>query len=230
VLPAGKVAWRDDPMPAGSTLRFGTSRFRYGWHVHTLDVSRDGKLALTTNDSNVPRVFDLTTGRVLHTLGNQGSVDVGLLSPDGRTIIVQQMFDLIVCDAARGTALRTIKGPRTNGGRNGLLTLTPDGKAVAVVSEGKFVHLLDFEGGNTIRTFEAENPESKLNGFPPVMAVTFSPDGKRMATGGYDNDQAGEFARLSRQAELRASQPGVFPRRQNAGDPRREFRLGPPPL
>jgi RNA polymerase sigma factor (sigma-70 family) len=195
--PEDNVAQRDDPLPAGSTLRFGTSRFRYGWQVHALSVSRDGKLALATNDGDVPRVFDLTTGRVLHTLGNQGSVDVGVFSPDGRTIIVQQMYDLIVCDAASGKALRTIKGPRTNGWRNGLLALTPDGKAVAVVSQGKYVHLIDVENGNTIRTFTAENPESALlDGFTPVMAVAFSPDGKRMATGGYDNDQAGEFSRL----------------------------------
>jgi RNA polymerase sigma factor (sigma-70 family) len=194
---ADKAAWRDDPLPAGSTLRFGTSRFRNGWTVNALAVSRDGKLALATNDSNVPRVFDLTSGRVLPTPGNQGSVDVGEFSPDGRTIIVQQMFDLIVCDAATGKVLRTIKGPRTNRWSNGSLTLAPDGKTVVVTSQGKFVHLIDFESGETIRTFTAENPESQLpDGFTPVLAVAFSPDGKRMATGGYDNDRAGEFSRL----------------------------------
>src|SRR5262249_43342009 len=150
--------------------------------VKALSVSSDGKLALATNDNDVPRVFDLTSGRVLHTLGNPGSVDVGAFSPDGRTIIVQQMYDLIVCDAARGTALRTIKGPRTNRWRNGSLTLTPDGKAVAVTSQGKFVHLIDIESGKTVRTFTVENPESALPAaFTPVLGVAFSPDGKRMA-------------------------------------------------
>src|SRR5437660_6418564 len=93
--------------------------------------------------------------------------------------------------------MRTIKGPRTNSWSDGLLEFTPDGKAVAVTSQGKFVHLIDFESGKTIRTFTIENPESVLSaGFTPVLGVAFSPDGKRMASGGYDNDQAGEFARL----------------------------------
>src|SRR5262245_51833323 len=74
--PEDKVAQQDEPLPSGSTLRFGTSRFRHGLHVQALSVSRDGKLALATNDSDVPRVFDLVTGRVLHTLGNQGSIEV----------------------------------------------------------------------------------------------------------------------------------------------------------
>src|SRR5262249_3965653 len=99
----------DDPLPAGTTLRFGTSRFRHGWHRNALSVSADGKMALATNDNDVPRAFDLTSGRVLHTLGNQGSVEVGAITPDGRTIVVQQMYDLLVCDAATGRVLRTIK-------------------------------------------------------------------------------------------------------------------------
>jgi RNA polymerase sigma factor (sigma-70 family) len=192
-----RVAQQNDPLPAGSTLRFGTSRFRYGMHIKTLSVSADGKLAFTTNDNDVPRVFDLASGRVLHTLGNQGSVEVGAISPDGRTIVVQQMFDLLVCDAATGKVLRTIEGPRTNRWSDGVLQLTPDGKAIATTSQGKFLHLIDFESGKTIRTFTIENPESVLpDGFSGVLGIAFSPDGKRMATGGYDNDRGNEFARL----------------------------------
>src|SRR5262249_37663713 len=82
----------DDPLPAGSTLRFGTSRFRYGAHVETLAVSSDGKRALATNNSDRPRVFDLASGRMLFSL-NLGSVEVGNFSPDGRTLVLLQGFD-----------------------------------------------------------------------------------------------------------------------------------------
>jgi RNA polymerase sigma factor (sigma-70 family) len=191
-----RVAQQDDPLPVGSTLRFGTARFRHGWAVKALSVSADGKLALAANDNDVPRLFDLASGRVLHTLGNQGSVEVGALTPNGRTIVVQQMHDLLVCAAATGKVLRTIQGPRPNHWSNGSLTLTPDGKVMAMTSQGKVIDLIDFESGKTLRTITIENPESSLPGFPSVLGVAFSPDGKLMATGGYDNDQAGEFARL----------------------------------
>jgi RNA polymerase sigma factor (sigma-70 family) len=192
-----RVAQQDDPLPAGSTLRFGTSRFRHGWHVKALSVSADGKMAFTANDNDVPRVFDLTSGRVLHTLGNQGSVEVGVITPDGQTIVVQQMHDLLVCDAATGRVLRTMKAPRTNPWSNGMLALTPDGKTIAVTPQGNSIHLVDFESGKTIRTFTIENPESSLPaGFSHVLGIAFSPDGKLMASGGYDNDHGNEFARL----------------------------------
>jgi RNA polymerase sigma factor (sigma-70 family) len=192
-----KVGRQDDPLPAGSTIRFGTARLRHGWRIKALSVSADGKLAFAANDNDVPRVFDLASGRLLHTLGNQGSVEVGAITPDGRTIVVRQMFDLLVCDAATAKVLRTISGPRTNPWSNGSLTLTPDGKTIAVTSQGKFIHLIDFESGKTVRTFTAENSESALTpGFPTVLVVAFSPDGKLMASGGYDNDKGDEFARL----------------------------------
>jgi RNA polymerase sigma factor (sigma-70 family) len=192
-----KGAPEDDPLPAGSTLRFGTSRFRYGWGLLALSVAAGGKLAVAANDNDVARVFDLTTGRLLHTLGKKGSVDHGVFTPDGRSIVVRQMCDLVVYDAVTGKVLRTIKGPRTDSWRNGVLAFTPDGKAIAVGSEGKFIHLIDFASGQTIRTFTVESPESALGpGWPSVLAIAFSPDGKLMASGGYDNDRSGEFARL----------------------------------
>jgi RNA polymerase sigma factor (sigma-70 family) len=43
----------DDPLPASSTLRFGTSRFRHGIPVSTLAVSADGKIAVAVNGNHV---------------------------------------------------------------------------------------------------------------------------------------------------------------------------------
>jgi hypothetical protein len=74
------IVQRDDPLPAGSTLRFGTSRFRHGIAVSTMAVSADGRLAVAVNGNHSPagatRVFDLVSGRALYTLGG----------PEGRYI------------------------------------------------------------------------------------------------------------------------------------------------
>ncbi len=194
--PEAKVAEMDDPLPAGSALRFGTGRYRYGMSVKTLAVSPDGTAAFATNDNHVPCVFDLGTGRVRFTL-NLGSIDIGAYSPDGKALVVRQGYDLYVRDAATGKERRAIRGPRTNSWGSDLLEFTPDGKAIAVTSQQKFIHLIDFETGKPVRDFSLENPESAVpNSFPGVLAVAFSPDGKRMASGGYENDKDDYFARV----------------------------------
>ena len=70
-----EVMQMDDPLPAGSTLRFGTSRFRHGIPVSTMAVSADGKMAFVANDNHIhgfSRAFDLASGRVLYSFANQG--------------------------------------------------------------------------------------------------------------------------------------------------------------
>ena len=159
-------------------------------------VSPNGKMAFVTNDNGRPRAFDLASGRVLFSL-NWGSVEVGAFSPDGQTLVFRQGHALYVRDAVTGNEIRTIEGPRTNGWSSQVLEFTPDGKAIALTSQGKFVHLIDYESGKTIRAFAHENPDSALrNSFSQVLAIAFSPDGKRMASGGYANDKDNYFARL----------------------------------
>jgi WD40 repeat protein len=54
--------------------------------------------------------------------------------------------------------------------------------------------LFDFESGRTIRDFSNENPEHP--GRESVLGITFSGDGKLMASGGFATDQGTYFARL----------------------------------
>ncbi len=190
------IPQEDDPLSAGATLRFGTSRFRHGIRVSAMTVSPDGKMAFVANDNHFSRAFDLATGRVLFSV-NLGSVEVGAFSPDRRTLVVKQGFVLHVRDAVTGNEIRTIELPRVNPwSSEAPLEFTPDGKAIAVTPQGKVVHLIDYQSGQTIRDFAHDNPESALNDFPQVLAIAFSRDAKLMATGGYSNDKNNYFARL----------------------------------
>jgi hypothetical protein len=97
-----KVVQLDDPLPAGSTLRFGTSRFRHGIPVSTMAVSADGKIAVAVNGNHMlgaTRVFDLASGRALYSLDQGGFIEAAAISPDGRTIVTKQDFSLRVRDA-----------------------------------------------------------------------------------------------------------------------------------
>ena len=199
---AQEVVQLDDPLPAGSILRFGTSRFRHGIPVSAMSVSADGKMAIVANDNHMEgfsRVFDLASGRVLYSLANQGDIEAAAISPDGRMIVTKQDFSLYVRDAATGNELRKIELPRATESysRNEWVVFTPDGKAIAVTSQGKVIHLIDFESGKTIRDFSHDNPESILSSdFSTVLGIAISQDGKLMAAGGFDNEKGTYFARL----------------------------------
>src|SRR5579883_391642 len=193
------VQW-DDPLPAGSTLRIGTSRFRHGVSIGTMAVSPEGKMAVVssgTRSGGSTRAFDLVSGRALFTLATSEAEAI-VFSPDGRTIVTLQALRLHFHDSSTGQLLRSIELPTVNSRSEGnALSLTPDGKAVATISDGKDVHLLDLASGKTIRTFVHDNPESALpSGFPQVLTIAFSADGKWMATGGYGNEKENYFARL----------------------------------
>ncbi len=199
-------AQHDDPLPADSTLRFGTSRFRHGFSIGVMAVSADGKLAVVGNGTSVTRwgvptrAFDLVSGRALCTLGN-GEAHVIAISPDGRAIVTKASMatpQMCVCDSATGKVLREINlsgaKPLPEGDA---LAFTPDGKALAMTFDGMDIRLIDFESGKTIRTFAHDNPESApADGSPQVLAIAFSPDGKWMASGGYGNVKDDYFARL----------------------------------
>ena len=182
----------DDPLSPGCTLRFGTSRFRPGIPVSTLAVSADGKLAVAVDNGHYlgsTRVFDLVSGRALYALGQFATwIEAAAISPDRRSIVTKQDLSLHIYDAASGKELRTIELPRANPrSANEWVAFAPDGKAVAVTSEGKVIHLIDFESGKTIRNFPHDDE---------VFGIAFSPDGKRMASGGFDADKSNYFARL----------------------------------
>ena len=180
----------DEPLPAGATLRFGTSRFRFGMPISNMAISVDGRLAVAASSNTMKaRVFDLVSGRGLYSMNPW--IEAAAISPDGRTIVTKGDFRLCIRDAANGKELRRIEMQRFNSrSANEWVAFTPDGKAIAVTSQGSVIHLIDFESGKTIRDFSNVNPESKLSSpFMSVLGIAFSQDAKLMASGGFIKGQ-----------------------------------------
>ncbi len=185
----------EDPLPAGSTLRFGTSRFRNGTSIASMAVSADGKLAVVSSGYetlSASRVFDLSSGRELFSLDHSCILAVAI-APDAKTIVSLQGLDkptLFMHDSATGRELRRLELPFAishlyNAYR--LLAFTPEGNAIAVISDRNVVHLVDFKSGKTIREFAHDQD---------LSAVAFSPDGTLMAAGGMEFEKGTSFARL----------------------------------
>jgi WD40 repeat protein len=134
-------------------------------------------------------VFDLTDGRCIYYFPNErGSYAEAVgLSPDGTILAVKDDKFITIRDTATGEVLRKVKYlPESGGGRSvtNWLTFTPDGKQIAAVMMGDAVRLIDVGTGEVTRTFEPGGP------------VVFSPDGKRMATAGYESVKRTYFVRL----------------------------------
>jgi RNA polymerase sigma factor (sigma-70 family) len=192
VTAAARDAPAADPLPAHCALRFGTDRYRHGTRIECLAVSDDGRLAATTSGWGhvvSARLFDLTDGHCLYTLQSlPGSfTEAVALSPDGKTLATKHANGLSLRESATGKEIRKITLPASGSGRTitAWMTFTPDGKQVAATFSGNAIHLIDVETGEVKRTFTHS---------VPACACAFSPNGKLMAAGGYENGVC--FARL----------------------------------
>jgi RNA polymerase sigma factor (sigma-70 family) len=198
---AGRGDPAADPLPDRGAVRLGTARYRHGDRIESLAVSADGKLAITAGVSGpysptygtmfrCARVFDLTDGRCLYSLPQERGREIEAvgLSPDGKILAGKDDAFLYFWDA-EGKELRKLNYAASGNSRSitGWITFTPDGKQVAITLMGTAVQLIDVESGEVKRTFDMR---------AAARACVFSPDGKLMATGGYEQENGVYYARL----------------------------------
>lgn len=187
------AALPDDRLPAGSTVRFGTSRYRQGSTIARIAISPDGTTAAVTSGGHIygaTRGFDLTDGRVLFTLPpiRPFHAEAVAISDDGQTLAVKASNTIQLYDARTGAPGQTVKLPDTSGGTmTEWIVFTPDGKSVALTQGNSHgVVLVDLEK-ETTRVFACKGT---------IYAAAFSPDGSRMVTGGYDSEKEGAVVRV----------------------------------
>jgi WD40 repeat protein len=175
-------------------VRLGTARYRHGSRIESLAVFADGRLAAAASGWRPlapARVFDLTDGRCLYSLpGENGSgIEAVGLSPDGKILATKDDRGVCLRDAATGKEIRKIGYLPKSGGRSvtDWLTFTPDSQQVAATLSEHNIRLIDVRTGAVTRTFAP---------VVPVSGCAFSPDGKLMATRGYDAANKVNFAQL----------------------------------
>ncbi len=169
-----------DPLPEGVLARLGTVRLRaIGAEVR---FSPDGKSILTIIGGRRVKLWDADTGQ----LREQRELPIEdsrltCLSPDGGTLAIQGVnFDapLDIWDVSSGKRRHRLKMPEGQGIYRA--AFSPDGKTLAVAEYGlkRIVRLWDMESGEQrLLNEQAQTPEG----------LTFSPDGKRLATAGHSH-------------------------------------------
>ena len=174
-----------DPLPPGALARLGTVRLRHNGGTRSLVFTPDGKGLVTAGGDNLPRLWDVATGKLLREFTNipkpqiintsYCAVSGATLSPDGRILAVRsgQMGNLYLLETATGKRLHEFTCEGTYSRLPWLaldFAFSPDGKAIAARLDGR-LELRDVATGRLLW-------QEKEKG---TVGLAFSPDGKVLA-------------------------------------------------
>ncbi|HLW68660.1 MAG TPA: WD40 repeat domain-containing protein [Gemmataceae bacterium] len=201
----------DDPLPANALARLGTIRWRHGGTVTFAAFLPDGKSILTAGQDYKIRVWEMGSGKEIRTFDeipklpnqpNEEELYTGLpfqvtMSADCKTLVsFGQDGRVHVWDTGTGK-LRTSfslswpRGPNAPvnpfpGGGSSVMSVSPDGKQLAVSNQAGEIAIHDVwdkAGQRTQRSLVmAAANNAVVNNFSPT--VQFSPDGKLLASAG----------------------------------------------
>jgi len=142
--------------------------------------SRDGRLlAFTGHDDehhNVVKLWDVSVGKEVSTLSPEASVQTMAFSPDSR-VLVASTADRVVrlWDLETRKTLASVPFNTIDGWFEGPIAVSLDGNTLAVGCADGHVHLVSLPALDRLLDIPAHSER--------VLALTFSPDGKLLASG-----------------------------------------------
>jgi WD40 repeat protein len=151
--------------------------------VWVVAISFNNKMVASGGNDGIVNIWDVETGKLLHRLtGHKRIVWSVKFSPDA-TQLASSSFDFSfkLWNVADGKLVWDNKEHKETVVD---LAFSHDGKILASTSDDKTIKLWNVKDQKLIRTMKVAEH---------VQAVAFSPDDKRLMTGGRDKPQIGEF-------------------------------------
>jgi WD40 repeat protein len=147
-------------------------------YVYRAAFSPDGSTLVTASSSHL-RVWEAATGRLVRTIANNTVLGTSGLSfsPNGKILFAAGGGAVQLWDLESGENRGELPCPGV-GGFHGL-ALTPDGSRVATAF-GATVKLWDLASLQEILTLPIPEPEDPGRSGGGVMALRFTPDGRRL--------------------------------------------------
>ncbi len=171
-----------DLLPKGAIARLGTVRFRLASDINSAAVSPDGAIVASSSRWGIIYLWDATTGKELRRIANEGYLEALAFSPDGKTL-ASAGGQLQLWDIASGKLVRKLGESKQD---LSSVAFASDGKTLA--SGGRDVRLWDPLTGKELHSLTGHK-ETQVDTFRrhvQVDRVTFSPDGRTVATAGWD--------------------------------------------
>jgi len=140
--------------------------------VDCVDLSPDGKFLLTATKDKTAKIFDLASGKQVHTLEHNGQVTSAFYAADGKLIVSSSRDGAVrLWNGASGDSVATLFGQL-------------DPVVGLVVSEdGDRAYSVDSSG--VLKVWDTSRPESiepKIE-LPGAWSCVFAPDSERLAIG-----------------------------------------------
>jgi WD40 repeat protein/serine/threonine protein kinase len=159
--------------------------------VNSVRFSPDCKTLAWGSCDNCVHIWDLSSGKSAQHLDQPGNIVASVsFSPDGLTIASgSRDGGIALYDAVTGKLRDTLSGNSDPGSQNAQsvvrVAYSPDGRTIAsCTSRGPVVRLWSVADGKPSELFRGTNE------FSNEASVSFSPDGKYLATGAQDNSVA----------------------------------------
>jgi WD40 repeat protein len=154
--------------------------------VWTVALSNDGKKIASGGNDGIVNIWDVETGNLLQKLqGHKRIVWSVKFSPDGAKVASSSFdFSIKLWNVADGKLVWDNKEHKETVVD---IAFSHDGKLLASTSDDKTIKIWDLAEQKLTRTMKVAEH---------VQAVAFSPDDKRLLTGGRDKPQIGEFLQV----------------------------------